>query len=845
MAQSEPVEVAVEIIDKFSDDLTELEAKLEKIDGKQIDVDLEIDDSEIEEIKARLKKLERELEATLDIDVDAAEAFAQREALEKDMNSTLHVDVDRDKLGNLGNDYFSTDGGIPKGPPTDLGSRTPLTGETIQIQSFPNTRRVLDDNGPLERFENPLSTFQSPDTGTGDNTPNVRDPTRVSDDVVENIKAIEGDFRIDSATSPDVGVSIEDDEKALSTVNRIINEDVARAHNRGIPKNKRDGWIGPDNWAFGIGEEMGRKRTTGPGADAADDFLRSITEATESWEDLQNVGANVDTDSIEVDLETGMGDPDSDRTAPEIDFLRSINRATREARDFDVESPFSSSKFGDLEFQARDMDPDLFFPAPGDGDSRGSPGFMDKIGNARKGLARRARRSVSPLIAGIGGGGAFLGGVGSAMKSDLAEIDVDPGELSGGFTRLGKTLAKYRPRIMMWWQLIALLIPMMITLAGAALGAAAALGGLAVAGGAILGLGLLGYGENAAESMKMLQERIKEVKSELFDTLRPAMKAFNPLVDQFLSNLAPAAQKLVGPLQRLGGFEGFFGEAGGGFVRFLVDVVDLIADLRPKIEAVAGVLGSVFGDLIIKLLRWAVEEIHRNMGAFLQLGSILGSLVVILYNASKAVSFVLAPFAPLFKIVAGLSSLLSNRWVTSILSAVTALLLLGGVIHGLNFLMMKLTAEAIAGAVAGMAALVKQTILLAISMARTAASGIAAMITGMYGLISSALTAIGVVGALNAALAATVALIAATGVGALLVLAGGAVGGAFLGKTHSSASDLGGGGGGGFGGYGGGGGGGATINIYGDVGNTEYQKMKDNFGELYNEQSDVNDETKK
>jgi hypothetical protein len=48
-----------------------------------------------------------------------------------------------------------------------------------------------------------------------------------------------------------------------------------------------------------------------------------------------------------------------------------------------------------------------------------------------------------------------------------------------------------------------------------------------------------------------------------------------------------------------------------------------------------------------------------------------------------------------------------------------------------------------------------------------------------------------------------------------------------------------------YGGYGGGGGGGATINIYGDVGNSEYQKMQDNFGSMYDEKSDLDENMEK
>jgi len=505
------------------------------------------------------------------------------------------------------------------------------------------------------------------------------------------------------------------------------------------------------------------------------------------------------------------------------DFMSAIRKGTSFNPDIDASKMFGGGRFGSLEIQAKGFDPDLFMSGRGGGTYPFS----------RRQRAGRGIRKVGGMVAGAAGGV-----VGMADEMDL-------GEMTGGFGQIMKKLGKFKPNIMMVWNFLALLIPVLVTLAGAAIGAAAALVGLAAAGGAIVGLGLLGYGENAADSMDKLKDKIGEVKSELFDALRPAFKAMNPIVDEWLDGLAGAAKKLVDPLTRLAGFEGFLGGVGGGILNWVIGFLNVISDLRPRIEAIGSVLGRVFGNL--NIMEWGIDEIYDNMGAFLQLGGILMSLIVIIYNVSKAIGFALSPFAPLFKMVASLSDLLANKWVSATLSALAAVLLLYGALVGLNMLFAKLTYTAIAATLTSLGALIKAFILLTINMLRTAGAGISSMITGLFGLAAAALSAIGVVGALNAALAATVALIAATGLGALLVLVGGAIGGAVLGKTHASAGDLS-GSGSGYGGYGGGmgaGGGGSTINIYGDVGNSEYQKMKDNFGSMYDEQSNVNSETDK
>jgi hypothetical protein len=85
-----------------------------------------------------------------------------------------------------------------------------------------------------------------------------------------------------------------------------------------------------------------------------------------------------------------------------------------------------------------------------------------------------------------------------------------------------------------------------------------------------------------------------------------------------------------------------------------------------------------------------------------------------------------------------------------------------------------------------------------------------------------------------------------TGIGAVLAIGGFLAGEAvshYSRTTNPSASDLTGGGYGG--GYGGARPAGATINIYGDVGNSEYQKLKDNFGTLYTEQGEIEENTEK
>ncbi|TQQ81848.1 MFS transporter [Halonotius roseus] len=715
MAQSEPVEVAVKIIDKFSKDLENLERKLTEIDGKKLDVAFDIDDEgQIESVKKQLKRLEKKLEATLDIDVNSAVAQAKRKALERDMHSTLHVNTR--KHGGSGLTGFASTGGNPK-------------------------------TGPPAGIPNPLTNV-------------------VQSGVIENLEAVHG-------TTSFRPPALADDPDAFDAVNEIINDNVAGA--MGVPPSHRE----RVQDGFGISQQI-----------------------------------NPDFSAPNQNPKTATGD-----------FMESIRKATS-GFEVDAGKVFSKAKFGDLEIQAKGVNMDLFTSGRGGGTYPFS---------RKQRLTRSVSKAGQAARAGVGAG------VGAAGRFVESTDDLDLGEMNAGFSSLIKKLGRFKPNIMMVWNFLALLIPVLVTLAGAAIGAAAALVALGTAGAAIVGLGLLGYGENAAESMEMLKAKVSEVKAELFEALRPAMKAMNPIADQWLSSLAPAVERLTAPLSRLAGYEGFLAGVGDSAIEFVIGFLAVINRLRPRVEAIGTVLGTVFSGF--NIMDWGINELYDNMGAFLQLGGILLSLIVILYNVSKAVAFAVSPFAPLFRIVARLSGLLSNKWTSALLSAVGAALLLYGAVVGLNMILAALSYTAIAGAVGSLATLIWSFLMLATNAIMAAVSGISTIISSLGGMVVAAISAIGAMSALNAVLATTVALLAATGIGLALIGGGLLLGGALKG-THRSAGDVA-GGSSGYNGYDGGMGGGSTINIYGDVGNSEYQKMMDQFPELSEEQVETRNERQK
>ena len=697
MAKSEPVEVAVDIIDEFSKELKELETKLDKIDGKKLSVELEIDeDGEISKTEKRLKELEKQLEASLDIDVDDAKAKARRKALERDMYSTLHVRTSKSNLGNLTGGYAATGGNVPKGPPRP--------------------------------------------TGPGFSVP--------QSDVKENLRMFEGssaDIRSPAINPNDIST----DPKAKEAVNWIINDDVPAAMGESPSHRQRKSrkWGG-----FGLDE------TINP---ALPDVDKSEKE------------------NIKEKIKKGakIGDSLGGKSKRNPLLIKRPPTKDREAGKH-TQWPLGTPEF----YPDMVKDDSLNF---------------DHLGEkSRIGKAKSALGSANKKIA--------------AFNKPF-EDDSDTSFIK----RIGKTAAKYRPNIMMVWNALALMIPVLVTLAGAAIGLAAAFGTLAVAGGAVVGLGLLGYGENTAEAMENAKQKVNELKSELFDAMKPVTQAFEPIADNILGNIPHQVGQITDEIEGLAKFEGFFTAAIGGAINWVGKLIETMTSMSDKISQIGMRFGSIFGDLLIGLLEWAVKSIYKNQDAIIKLGSILGSLVVIVYNVAAAISFVLSIFAPFFKLLAKISSYINNKWVVGLGAAIVTILALQAALLGLN---------AVLSMTAG-------------SMLAVALSGVRNLILGLYSLMATALQAVGVVGTLNAALAtmltlASLGLAAGVGVLAMDSMDGGTPGG---------------GGSPGPGGYGGpsGGGGGQTINIYGDVGNSEYQKMQDNFGSMYNEQSEVNDETEK
>ena len=636
-SDTDPVQVAVELLDSFSDELDKIDRKLNDIDGQNLTVLLDINDKgEISSTKARLEMLEEQLEAILNVEIDGyGEATTIKEILEEDMESTLVIDTDKrddlDASGESGPSWKGVD------PP-------PSSDRITQSVSY-------DKEGGPPRMPWPDEIWSKT---------RHRELNNVLEDGLDNLD---------------------------------------------LPDEVNDGSQGT---LYSDSPDLSNLR---------ENFLGNHLRRR------QGVGL---TGSV----------PGSDRVLGEHLFGDLPAQANQLASKFDS-MPDGEGEDRDFPYEVSqaDLGLDASGRFPYDTEDENAPSGQARISSYTDGddtpsLGRR----VKSKIPGLGGGGrdqmdVDLGSLGfKKTKKALSNID-------NPFEGIGKTLLKYRPTMQMWWQFMAALLPLMIALGGAALGLAASLGAVAGAGAAIAGLGLLGL-EDA-------EGRIKKLKEELGDALQPAGETFEPFVKQIMGQLPNMVSRLVEPLQGLQAYEGFFQSALSGGVGFIKQIIEAMVRLEGKITQLATRFGRFFGEKLLQLLVWSVNELYNNQDAFMKLAKVMINIGAVIYQISKIVAFFFAQMSSLTNIFSILATILSNDVVAGILSGVAAFVLLSSTVMKAGKALMYLRSISIIGYLGGIA---RQAI---------RAAGM------LYGYV----------GAANAATAATRGLAAAlalTGVGAVI-----------------------------------------------------------------------------
>lgn len=432
----------------------------------------------------------------------------------------------------------------------------------------------------------------------------------------------------------------------------------------------------------------------------------------------------------------------------------------------------------------------------GDGDGGIPVPSFDRPGGGRGNLMLGGRGAMRMIGR---GGDAGAGGLRGMIPDDALERS------RNSFSRLGSLMGRLTPNIMMVWNALAAGIPIMVSLGAAAIGLAGALGAVAAAGVGILGIGLLGFGDTFSQSISNATTELQNLGSTLFDVIQPVANTFQPILMGWLEGAPRQVQKLVGPMQNLAVFADVLGQAGAGFMDWTARVLNAMTGMDEIISQMVMRLGTVAGNFLIDWMQNMVQFAYDNQTALIQLAEVVRDLFGALLNISIVASSTLAQFSFLTDILVLVSNLLNTK--------------LGRALVMVAALMVSLEA-----AVAGVLAVL----------------GLAgkAMFSLSGGIISSYLPAV------SSAIAATWtwiqglstlrAVLASTGIG-LGLIAGGYLANEFLLSDPGPSGGAGTGGGGSMGG-------GTYINVQGDVGRRELDRILDETGGVAREEISITED---
>jgi hypothetical protein len=344
-------------------------------------------------------------------------------------------------------------------------------------------------------------------------------------------------------------------------------------------------------------------------------------------------------------------------------------------------------------------------------------------------------RSVSIRRTGPGGLGQFSANANRFKRSGtsnwgsilgfsgLPGFDSDTGKQKasgmGALKKLMPTMAKY-------WQFLALLSPMLITLAANAAGVAAAMGSIAVAGGAVVGLGLLGFGSNLNDSLAKAQKKLKTFKKEMFGAFQSTFQAFSPFTEGFLTTAPMRVGPLAESLKGLTEFMPTFNNAFDGVISWAAEFIDLVVKMQPMLSQLGMRFGKIIGDIMLKAFQWLTETAYKNQDVMIAVGEAIYNIITVLYQVAQVMTYLVAIFSPLIWMFKTFASFISERWVAAMIAgamAVYGIATAVGVLSGAFSTMMATSFSSMASSIASFAAT-------AITSFLAAAEALAVLIAG-------------------------------------------------------------------------------------------------------------------
>lgn len=290
-----------------------------------------------------------------------------------------------------------------------------------------------------------------------------------------------------------------------------------------------------------------------------------------------------------------------------------------------------------------------------------------KVTNWRKmrGSKNNSSSSGGNGNGGGGGGNGFGLGGGGGGDDDLDGV--------GGKTK--RVLGKLVPTFAGLYQAVAILLPAILGAATQLAGLAVAAGGGVAAAAAPAVLGLLGGSADSLEgSVAQMEQRVKDMKGELFGIFEPVFDTFTDDTGRVFSAIIENAGRLTDELSGLDMFTGL----GIGVLEVLTsgveDVANVFMSMGSEISKVTMFFANLLATKAPEFLRFLMEEGVANIDTLGALGALVVSLADFFYSLFVNVLNVAAIFAGLIPVINKLTAFFENKLVQSVITVIGGLL---------------------------------------------------------------------------------------------------------------------------------------------------------------------------
>lgn len=257
--------------------------------------------------------------------------------------------------------------------------------------------------------------------------------------------------------------------------------------------------------------------------------------------------------------------------------------------------------------------------------------------------------------------------------------DVVPGadefaEMADDLPRLGRAIDRVRPRMSDLWNIAAALIPVWISMGAAVAGLAGSLVAVAGAGASIIGLGLIGWGQDVGQSLDIAAQKAQKLAQRVGNVFRPAGVTFAPILEDWMQGAPGQLQQLVGPMQELVVFEDTLSQIGSGFIDWVERGIRVSARFEDTISQLVLRFGRLTGGFIISFFRDMALFTSRNQQLLVRLADSLGEVFGALLDVSIVAVQALSTLSPVLDIVGFLAELLNTRLGRGLVTAYTLML---------------------------------------------------------------------------------------------------------------------------------------------------------------------------